>query len=704
MDPMKKSYYYVFPLLIICLITALPAQKKRSLPQKHKKWIEEDAVYIITSKEREVFYKLETDKERDMFIELFWKQRDPSPGTPRNEFREEHYSRIEYANKEFKKYTSVEGWRTDRGRIYIILGEPIHVEKYHRTEAHPIEIWQYYGNPKFGQAPVFRLLFFRRYGIGPFELYNPIADGPKALTPLSSMRLPSASGGRSRGIPAQWSQIVTDPRDLAAWEILRDEVAFEVADAAWSAFPGSGTPEQMIPTSALIGEVQQYPQKKVEDDYAYEFLEHKGIVEVDYSVNYIQSLSRIQVIEGQPGLFFVNYSIEPEALSVDHYKGKYSTIIRISVRVTDLEGKTIVQHSREFPLDLEKKQFKNIGIRPFHIYDSFPLVPGNYRLDILWENTVSKEFTSAELDISIPDPEFLRMTPLVMCRKINPDASQKEFSRPFQVENLQIYPSLRKIFSRSEPLYVFFQIIGLDQKLIETGQIDFSLLVEERTVPLLSRKIREFSSNRNFLQEFSLEKFPPGDYRLKVTLSDDAGEMFSEVEDFSVLESMLPEPWVVSQTNPSAGDPVYSFIMGNQFYNRGDLERARVHLEKAFQARPGSMDFALNYARVLFLYGEFQETIRILQPFSQSQQQNFSLYYYLGRSSEELGEYSDAITNYQKALAHKGNVIQILNAIGNCHMLLGEKEQALRAWEKSLEINPEQERIKAAVEEIKKKN
>jgi GWxTD domain-containing protein len=674
--------------------------EKPDLPEKYKKWIEEDVVYIFTSKEREVFYKLETDKERDMFIDLFWKQRDPSPGTPRNEFREEHYRRIDHANKEFKKYTSAEGWTTDRGRIYIILGEPIHVEKFHRSEAHPIEIWQYYGNPKFGQAPIFRLLFFRRHGIGPFELYNPIADGPKALTPLSSMRLPGSSAGRS----GEWGHLVADPRDLAAWEILRDEVAFEVADAAWSAFPGSGSPDQMIPTSALIGEVQKYPQKKVEDDYAYEFLEHKAIVEVDYSVNYIHSLSRIQVIEGQPGLFFVNYSIEPEALSVDYYQGKYSTIIKISIRVTDYEDKTIVQHSREFPLDLEKKQFKNIGNRPFHLYDSFPLVPGSYKFNLLWENTVSKEFSSAELDISVPDPEFLRMTPLILCRKVDTEASLRDFSRPFQFDNLQIYPSLRKMFAREDPLYVFFQVIGLDQKLIEEGQLDFSLLVEGRTVPLLSREVKQFGSKRDFLQEFSLEKFPPGDYRLKVTLSDKNGEMFSETEDFVVLEDILPEPWVVTQTNPPAGDPVYSFITGNQFFNKGDLDNAREHLEKAFRAKSDSMDFALSFARILLLLNEYQEVIEILQPFAQMQQQNFSLYFYLGKSFEKLGEFSDAVTNYQQALAHRGNVTQILNAIGECYMHLGEKEQALRAWEKSLEINPDQDGIKKAVEEIRKKN
>ena len=197
---MRKIFLLVILFVSFVLPSFLQTKKKPELPEKFEKWIKEEIVYIITSKEKEVFYKLETDKERDLFIEQFWRQRDPSPGTPRNEFKEEHYRRIEQANKKFKRYTSLKGWRTDRGRIFIILGEPIQVEKFHqRTESYPLEIWTYFGNPKFGQAPIFRLLFVRKFGVGPFELYNPAADGPKSLTPLSSMRLPNLGALQRRG-------------------------------------------------------------------------------------------------------------------------------------------------------------------------------------------------------------------------------------------------------------------------------------------------------------------------------------------------------------------------------------------------------------------------------------------------------------------------------------------------------------------------
>ncbi|MEW5900894.1 MAG: GWxTD domain-containing protein, partial [Acidobacteriota bacterium] len=86
-------------VLALLFLPSLPGSEKSELPPRYQKWVEEEVVYIISPKEKDVFYKLESDRERELFIEEFWQQRDPIPGTPRNEFKEEHYRRIEYANK-----------------------------------------------------------------------------------------------------------------------------------------------------------------------------------------------------------------------------------------------------------------------------------------------------------------------------------------------------------------------------------------------------------------------------------------------------------------------------------------------------------------------------------------------------------------------------------------------------------------------------
>ena len=112
-------------------------------------------VYIITDQERAAFKRLKTDEERERFREQFWQRRDPTPGTPENEFKTEHYRRIELANRRFGR-VDIPGWKTDRGRIYIIYGPPDEIEdhpgdRYQRppeqgggvTETYPFQQWRY---------------------------------------------------------------------------------------------------------------------------------------------------------------------------------------------------------------------------------------------------------------------------------------------------------------------------------------------------------------------------------------------------------------------------------------------------------------------------------------------------------------------------------------------------------------------------------
>jgi GWxTD domain-containing protein len=128
---------------------------KQELSKPYKKWLDEDVVYIITDEERAAFKQLSNDEERDNFIEAFWQRRDPTPDTEENEFKEEHYQRIAYANEHFA--AGVPGWKTDRGRIYIVFGKADEVEShpsggtYERpmdegggeTSTYPFEQWRY---------------------------------------------------------------------------------------------------------------------------------------------------------------------------------------------------------------------------------------------------------------------------------------------------------------------------------------------------------------------------------------------------------------------------------------------------------------------------------------------------------------------------------------------------------------------------------
>jgi len=128
---------------------------RKELETPYKKWMSEDVAYIITDEERKAFKRLSTDDERQQFIEQFWLRRDPTPDTEENEYKEEHYRRIAYANDHYA--SGIPGWKTDRGRIYIIYGPPDEIEShpsggtYERpfeegggtTSTYPFEKWRY---------------------------------------------------------------------------------------------------------------------------------------------------------------------------------------------------------------------------------------------------------------------------------------------------------------------------------------------------------------------------------------------------------------------------------------------------------------------------------------------------------------------------------------------------------------------------------
>src|SRR6266446_7039709 len=104
------------------------AKLRKELETPYKKWLNEDVTYIITDEEKTAWKRLSTDEEREQFIEQFWLRRDPTPDTLENEFKEEHYRRIAYANEHYA--SGIPGWKADRGRIYITYGPPDEIESH----------------------------------------------------------------------------------------------------------------------------------------------------------------------------------------------------------------------------------------------------------------------------------------------------------------------------------------------------------------------------------------------------------------------------------------------------------------------------------------------------------------------------------------------------------------------------------------------
>ena len=121
---------------------AAERQKRPAETSSYGKWARREVAYIITAQERAAFQRLTTDEEREKFIEQFWERRNPNPGSPENAFKDEFYRRIAYTNRHFASHTTP-GWKTDRGRIYIIYGPPDEIDSHPESEPYAFETWKY---------------------------------------------------------------------------------------------------------------------------------------------------------------------------------------------------------------------------------------------------------------------------------------------------------------------------------------------------------------------------------------------------------------------------------------------------------------------------------------------------------------------------------------------------------------------------------
>jgi GWxTD domain-containing protein len=690
----KRIAFYV---LIGCLFPPLLAAQPKSdlkMPERYRQWLEEEVTYIITATERDVFQKLQTDKEREIFIEAFWKQRDPTPGTPRNEFREEHYQRRKYANEYFGRGTPRPGWMTDRGRIYIILGPPQNIEDYADINGvYPVQIWSYAGDPNYGLPTGFNIIFFKRHGMGDYILYSPVDDGPESLI---------ADWGT--GLTTDYMQDTKRTRN-AVQQLAK--LAPNLAYQTLSLIPGERVMEgtASLASARLIGNVLAYPQKKVEDTYAEALLKYKDIVEVDYSANYIASDSSLQVIKDEAGFFMVHYSVEPKKISVESYGDTYSTNYELNGRISDLQGKTVYQYTKEFPLSFSAEEINDLGAKSLAIQDLFPLVPGIYKFDLLLKNTVSKQFTTFEGTITIPDESALpAITSLLLGYRLEKNVSPAAEYLPFKIKDGQLLVPARKTFAQKEDLVVFFQVLGLSPGLRASGQLKYAILRKDAPYLSQTKKIDEYGTGPDFLEVFPLRNFPPDYYKIKVSVLDSRGtEFLIQDEDFEITAApAIGRPVIVSKVQPGFGIEEYDCDVGLQLLNLGRNKDALFYLERAYAKNPAQLKYGLGLSQCLFAAGQYQRVKDILTPFREEKATDLVLYF-LGKSVHSLGQLDEAIADYSDYLSRFGLNLEILNLLGTAHYQNGNAAEALRAWQRSLEVNPGQENIKKLVQSLQEK-
>ena len=686
---MKKKLSMV--ILMTAVTFALFGHQKdkaSELPPVYEKWLNEEVVYIITPKEKEVFLQLETNRERDLFIEAFWNQRDIIFNKPKGISKKEHNDRVAYANRFFGRGTPKPGWRTDRGRTHIILGAPEDIQRFEgKTQTYPAEIWFYQGRTDVGLPPGFNLVFYQESFTGEYRLYSPAKDGPQALL----------------------TNYYGDSMDyLEAYKQLH-EFEPDLAQVSLSLIPGEGNVyagRPSLSSDLLIQRIETAPARQIKDRYAQKFLEYKDIVEVEYSTNYIESLSSIKVIKDPSGIYFVHYAIEPEKLSVDSYENRYFTTLKVNGIISDSDNKIIYQFGKDFSINFDRERIESISRQPLSLRDMFPLIPGNYKISILVKNEASKEFTSLEGSLLIPgEADGLQMTSLILGYAMKKEEQQQAGLRPFQIGDNQIYLHSNSIFTRKDALVAAFQIHGMDQAIKEKAEIMYTFFKDDVEFRTFMKKIPEYPDLPNILEQFPLHDYTPALYRIQVALFVDGKEVLAGREDFAVTYAeAIVRPWIYSKVSAEIQDPVYEYIIGTQLYNIGRIEEARDHLEKAFRKDPNSVDFALNLARAYLALDQHEKIESVLLPFAnRPEPPAYDLFLVLGKAYQNSGEYGKALETFDKTISHYGLNIVLLNAIGECYFRLGIPDEALAAWEKSLEINPDQSEIQRNVKALKQK-
>ncbi|MCP5049889.1 MAG: GWxTD domain-containing protein [bacterium] len=691
----------VIPLVATLLPLNLPAKSStrsliKKLPPTYKKWLTQDVLYIITKSEKQVFLQLESNRERDMFISGFWKNRDPNLYTEENEYKTEHYRRFEVANTKYGRGTPTPGWRTAMGRIYIILGESHSFERYeHESEIYPVIIWFYQGLAKYGLPNAFSVVFFKEDNSGDYELYSPVRHGPHKLL----------------------VNYLGDTHDIMAAYNELYQIIPNVAKISMSLIEG----ESLISTRPTVRseillsrDIVEAPKKRVNDEYAKRLLKYKNLIDVDYSANYISSSAKIKVLKDYAsGFHFVHYLVEPQKLSLEQVDNAMYGNLEVNGSVYTGDREVVYEFSKAIPLRLTADQMEKVKDKLFSLQDKFPLIPGKYRFEALIRNSTSKEFTSIERELIIPEETTPGIDGMLLANKTRKTTTPGDSDKPFLIDGVQLLASPRDDFASGDKLHLFFQVQGLTSAQVREGYLVYTIFKddgEEKPLVTVKKGFNEYpgidpekaSPGVNFLEEFSLSQLPPSYYTIRVAVYASLDRFLYQRDGSFYISpiAQLKRPWVVSVTSPAAQSE-YLNTIAIQYANKKAFKTSLDYISKAYNQQPTSASLALNYCRVLFKLKQYRKVKTVALPFLQMPQKNQFLSF-LGFASASLGQYMEAINYFKDYLAYYGTNVKVLNAIGECYHKSGSIEEALVAWKRSLELFPDQEKLKALVKDLKK--
>jgi GWxTD domain-containing protein len=668
-------------------------ERLERLTPEHKKWIEEEVVYIITDPEKDLFLDLETLEERESFIKAFWAKRDPNPATPVNEFKEEHYRRLEHANEFLGRETFRPGWRTDRGRYYIILGEPREIQRYDGyNELVSTELWFIEGDPAKGLPSFFYLLFFKRHDVGEYELYHPIVDGPGRL--LRGQYSFSGQAGE-----------VLDKLTEISPELARASLSFDTSDP-----PDMIGGRASLGTDIMLARVEESPKRAIRTDYADAWRRYGDKVSAEYSFNFIPSRNIFSVLVGPERTPFVHYSIEIDpqnfTMETDEDRSKYYTTLDVSFEVRKPEGELVVGNEKEVYLELTPSQVQQVGSAPFSYQDDFPLIAGDYKISVILRNRVIKQYTVAERDISVPSfssdsPTLSDVIVGYMTELKGGDVAADEL-RTFQVGNVQVHPSAESVFVLGDTVHAFLQVVGA-----EPGYgLHFALMNGEEVIQEKTTRVEDYQGGP-VIERFPLTNMIGGRYELRVRLLDPSG---NEVAERSTPVSVSPRssvarPWSYRSSFNTNNPGLLALARGDQLWHLEHYVQAEKEFERAVAESQGKLPLARWKLGEAYIRSDKPDkALEMLAPLEADFTTQYEVIAGLGYAYYLRAEFDKAADYLSRAMQIRPADTQLLNALGESFMKIGDLERAKEAFERSLAMNPNQEATKKLLAQVEQTN
>ena len=687
----KGSIILIFLFSLTLFLFSNQKLQEEDLPQEYRDWLKMTR-YIILPQEKEVFMQLTNNRDRNIFIEAFWRMRDPTPGTPENEYKDEHIKRFLYANKQFRRGTPREGWMTDMGRIYIILGPPVSIEMFEVTPGiYPCQVWYYYGDKSKGLPTHFALVFYQRGGAGEFKLYSPTSDGPADLI------IDKTSVDTS-----DYQQIYKKIKELAP----------TLANVSISMIPGQ-YPYNFKPSpqeNIILAKIIESPKKDISPSYATHFLNYKGEVSTEYLTNYVDSDTAVTLAQDPIlGINFLHFSIAPKTVSIDYYESKDQYYCNFKLSVSIRRGEEIIfQYSKDFPFYFSPNDIDGIRGNGIAIQDSFPVIEGEYELNILVQNSVGKEFTVYEKKIHIPEKSA---TPAIIGPMLGYDLQdyRSPMHVPFKLADKKLLVDPKNTFSSTDNISVFFSLTNVEQSLWSEGQVKIAIQGLKIEKPSQKSHVLELKDHPyfrilNMSYSFSAEELTSDYYEIKLTLLDRSGKVIDERNSQFIISPLdtIPHPVTLAKAFPLSNNFLYSYSLAYQYNKVNKHEKAEENYEKAIALKPDYMEGIVEYAGFLLKVGKFEKSLELIEKVKENENLLFDYYFIKGKALLGMGQYSEAINNFLEGNKIYNSDTGLLNSLGLSYYKTGQKKKALEVLRVSLNLNPEQKDVQSLIEEIEK--